>query len=80
MIDTAAAVIPNLREHIEFQDAATPLTCERYTHNTNGASSAWSWNPEHKFYDSVLKSSVDNPVKYLYIGFCWFYIRDRCSY
>ncbi len=71
MIDRAAAIIPNLRDYIEFQDAATPLTYERYTHNTNGASSAWSWNPQNKFYDSFLKSYVDTPVKNLYIGSCW---------
>ncbi len=61
MIDRAAAVIPNLRDLIEFKDAATPLTYERYTHNPNGASSAWSWNPQNKFYKSILKSYVDTP-------------------
>lgn len=71
MIDRATAVILNLRDLIEFQDAATPLTYERYTHNTNGASSAWSWNPQNKFYKSILKSYVDTPVKNLLIGSCW---------
>jgi hypothetical protein len=55
---------------VEFKDAATPLTYERYTHNTNGASSAWSWNPQNKFYKNILKSYVDTPVKNLLIGSC----------
>lgn len=71
MIEQAADLIPNLRDFIEYKDAATPLTYERYTHNTNGASSAWSWNPENKFYDNFMKSYVDTPVKNLYIGSCW---------
>jgi phytoene dehydrogenase-like protein len=71
MIDQATAVIPGLRDFIEFKDGATPLTYERYTHNTGGASSAWSWNPKKKFHKSMMKSYVDTPVKNLYIGSCW---------
>jgi hypothetical protein len=47
------------------------LTYERFTHNTDGASSAWSWNPENKFYASFIKTYVDTPVKNLFIGSCW---------
>jgi len=50
LIDSAARLIPGLKDCIEYKDAATPLTYERYTHNTDGASSAWSWNPKKKFY------------------------------
>jgi phytoene dehydrogenase-like protein len=71
MIDQATAVIPRLRDFIEFKDGATPLTYERYTHNTGGASSAWSWNPQKKFHKSMMKRYVDTPVKNLYIGSCW---------
>ena len=39
MIDSASRLIPGLKECIEYKDAATPLTYERFTHNTDGASS-----------------------------------------
>ncbi|TCJ96703.1 phytoene desaturase family protein [Nocardia alba] len=38
LIDLAGEVIPNLREHIVWQEAATPITQERYTHSTAGGS------------------------------------------
>jgi phytoene dehydrogenase-like protein len=71
MIDKAGKVIPGLRGLIEYEDAATPLTYERFTHNTGGATSAWSWNPEKKFYDNAMGNHVDTPVKNLFIGSCW---------
>ena len=71
LIDKAAAFIPGIRELIEFEDAATPLTFERYTHNTDGATSAWSWNPNKKFYDKGMTANIKTPVKNLYIGSCW---------
>jgi phytoene dehydrogenase-like protein len=71
LIEKATAVIPDLKEHIEFDDAATPLTYERYTHNTDGATSAWSWNPHKKFYDQGMTANVKTPVKNLLIGSCW---------
>ncbi len=71
MIKKAAKVIPNLENAIEYQDAATPLTYERYTHNTDGASCSWSWNPKKRFYEQMMAVHVDTPVKNLYIGSCW---------
>ena len=71
MIDRAAVLIPGLKDHIEYMDAATPLTYERFTHNTDGASSAWSWNPKKSFFKSVLGTNVETPVKNLYIGSHW---------
>jgi len=71
MIAKASAVIPNLESLVEFSDAATPLTYERYTHNTAGATSAWSWNPEKKFHKQMMKSYIGTPVRNLYIGSCW---------
>jgi all-trans-retinol 13,14-reductase len=38
MIDLAAEVIPNLREHIVWKEAGTPITQERYTHSSGGGS------------------------------------------
>jgi phytoene dehydrogenase-like protein len=71
MIDSASRLIPGLEEYIEYKDAATPLTYERFTHNTDGASSAWSWNPKKRFYKSGLSVNIETPVKNLYIGSCW---------
>ncbi len=71
LIDKTSAIIPDLRQHIEFDDAATPLTYERYTHNTDGATSAWSWNPNKKFYEKGFSTQIKTPIKNLYIGSCW---------
>jgi phytoene dehydrogenase-like protein len=71
MIAKAEKVIPGLSKLIDYEDAATPLTYERFTHNTGGATSAWSWNPEKKFYDNMMGNHVDTPVRNLYVGSCW---------
>jgi phytoene dehydrogenase-like protein len=71
LIKRASAVIPNLEQYIEFEDAATPLTYERYTHNTDGATSAWSWNPKKWFYKDGYNIRVTTPVKNLLICSCW---------
>jgi phytoene dehydrogenase-like protein len=71
LIKRASVVIPNLEKHIEFEDAATPLTYERYTHNTDGATSAWSWNPKKWFYKDGYNIRVTTPVKNLLICSCW---------
>ena len=71
LIEKASSVIPNLKQYVEFEDASTPLTYERYTHNTRGATSAWSWNPKNKYYKSFMGSTVTTPVKNLLIGSCW---------
>ncbi len=71
MIDSASRLIPGLQECIAYKDAATPLTYERFTHNTDGASSAWSWNPKKKFYKNAMSVNIETPVKNLYIGSCW---------
>ncbi len=71
MIENASGLIPGLKECIEYKDAATPLTYERFTHNTAGASSAWSWNPQKRFYQDDMSVHIETPVKNLYIGSCW---------
>ncbi len=71
LISKAEKIIPGLKEMIEYEDAATPLTYERFTHNTSGATSAWSWNPEKRFYQNTLGNYIDTPVANLYIGSCW---------
>jgi all-trans-retinol 13,14-reductase len=37
LIDRAGTVIPNLREHIVWREASTPVTHERFTRSTGGA-------------------------------------------
>jgi len=71
LIGQTSAVIPDLSKYIEFDEAATPLTYERYTHNTDGASSAWSWNPHKRFYEKFMRTHIKTPVRNLYIGSCW---------
>ena len=71
LINRASFVIPNLQNVITFKDAATPPTFERYTHNTDGATSAWSWNPQNRFYKNFWSFKVTTPVKNLFIGSCW---------
>ena len=38
LIDAAQHVIPDLREHIAWKEAATPVSQERFTHSTGGTS------------------------------------------
>ncbi len=71
LIAKASAVIPDLAARIEFSDLATPRTFERYTGNTDGATSAWSWNPKNKFYKNMMSVTIDTPVRNLLIGSCW---------
>jgi phytoene dehydrogenase-like protein len=71
MIHSASRLIPGLQECIDYKDAATPLTYERFTHNTDGASSSWSWNPKKKFFKKTMSVNIKTPVKNLFIGSCW---------
>jgi phytoene dehydrogenase-like protein len=71
LISRASAVVPGLSGRIEFSDLATPRTYERYTGNTDGATSAWSWNPNNKFYKQIMSIRIDTPVRNLLIGSCW---------
>jgi phytoene dehydrogenase-like protein len=71
LIGRASTLIPGLAGQVAFSDLATPRTYERYTGNTDGATSAWSWNPKNKFYKSILGIKIDTPVRNLLIGSCW---------
>jgi len=62
LIIRALEFLPSLREHIEVQDAATPLTYERYTSNWQGGTSGWSWDPE---FAPKFDYSKDLPIKNL---------------
>ncbi len=71
LIKKTGKIVPDLKKHIIFMDAATPLTYERFTSNTNGASSAWSWNPKKKYYENPIGAKVTTPVKNLLLSSCW---------
>ena len=60
MIKIAEKVIPNLSKHIVVEDAATPLTFERYTWNSEGA---W-YGPR---IDQKMPAYI-TPVKNLYLA------------
>jgi len=46
LITRAEEFLPGLRVHIEVQEAASPLTYERYTRNWQGATTGWNWDPQ----------------------------------
>jgi phytoene dehydrogenase-like protein len=72
LVARAETVVPGLGAAVEFVDAATPLTYERYTGNTDGATSGWSWNPKKPFYKGgMIATSVTTPVRNLWIGSSW---------
>jgi phytoene dehydrogenase-like protein len=60
MVMRAEKVIPDLSKHIEVRDAATPLTFERYTWNSEGA---W-YGPS---IDQKMPAYI-TPVKNLYLA------------
>jgi phytoene dehydrogenase-like protein len=71
LIRRASTIVPGLPEPIEFQEAATPLTFERYTHSSDGATCGWSWSPERRFYRNWWTTSVATPIENLLIGCAW---------
>ncbi|MDD3627699.1 MAG: hypothetical protein PHV06_10330, partial [bacterium] len=71
LIGIAEKLIPDLSGKIIFSDAATPLTYERFTHNTEGASSAWNWDLNLNYFKNLYDFKITTPVLNLLIGSCW---------
>ncbi|MEI6242295.1 MAG: NAD(P)/FAD-dependent oxidoreductase [Chlamydiota bacterium] len=71
LIELATQMIPFLRDKIQWQDAATPQTFERYTHNRKGATCGWSWNVNDRFYSKLWGIKVETPIQGLYMGSSW---------
>jgi all-trans-retinol 13,14-reductase len=65
LISSAEALIPQLSKHIVCKDIATPLTFERYTLNSEGASHGWFPAPGAKM------RSQKTPFKNLYQAGHW---------
>jgi len=70
-IKRAGMIIPGLQDRIDYMDAATPLTYERFTHNTAGAHSSWSIDPRKNFYSDGTMVQIKTPVKRLYLSSAW---------
>lgn len=62
LIARAEEFLPGLRAHIEVQEAASPLTFERYTSNWRGSTAGWSWDPAYTFHFNI----KDLPLKNFY--------------
>ncbi len=63
LITRAEEFLPGLRAHIEVQEAASPLTYERYTTNWRGSTSGWNWDPKYTPHFDFAK---DLPIKNFY--------------
>jgi phytoene dehydrogenase-like protein len=60
--------IPDLANHVEIFDVATPLTLQRYTNNKNGAFIGWKVIPEQQIENQI---SPETPIKNLYLASAW---------
>lgn len=67
LIARAEKLIPGLSEHIVVQDAATPLTYERYTLNSLGAAMGWAFSPRM----FLKRLEQKTPVPNLYLAGHW---------
>lgn len=67
LIATAEKIIPELSKHIDVIEVATPLTMERYTLNTNGATTGWG----EGFHKGFFGGSIRTPIKNLYVVGHW---------
>lgn len=65
LISSAEEVIPQISKHVVCKDVATPLTFERYTLNSEGASHGWFPVPGAKL------RSQKTPIKNLYQAGHW---------
>jgi phytoene dehydrogenase-like protein len=65
LIVSAEKIIPDLSKHVIVKDIATPLTFERYTLNSEGASMGWFPSPGGKM------RSQKTPIKNLYEAGAW---------
>ena len=67
IVDLAERVVPGLSSHTIVQDASTPLTYERYTINTHGASMGWYLSA--KEISSI--RTQETPISNLYLAGHW---------
>lgn len=60
--------VPDMEEHIEVINVATPITLERYTGNRRGSHLGWHLTPKYNWLDMI---SNKTPVKNLFIAGHW---------
>ncbi|MGE5604939.1 MAG: phytoene desaturase family protein [Bacteroidota bacterium] len=70
MVATLERFIPGIKEEIEVMELATPLTMERYTLNSFGASAGWSWDSK-KAPVKMGRFSLKTPIKNLFTCGHW---------
>jgi phytoene dehydrogenase-like protein len=75
LVEITEGIIPGLSQHIIVREIATPLTYERYTLNSEGASVGWSWDPAYAVVSRYRTSvgSIETPVKNLFTCGHWCY-------
>ena len=75
LVAIAEGVIPELSQHILVREVATPLTYERYTLNSEGASVGWSWDPAYADTGRYRTSLgwPETPIKNLFTCGHWCY-------
>ena len=66
LIELADEAIPGIKKNIVVKEAASPLTFNRYTLNSMGASSGWSMDA-----DEQNKLSQRSPIKNLFLAGHW---------
>jgi len=71
MIKITERVIPDLSRRILLKDVGTPLTHERYTFNSRGASAGWSWNMDDAPFDGSSEMVIQSPIPNLYMASHW---------
>jgi phytoene dehydrogenase-like protein len=65
MVATAERLIPDLAGKILYSDVGTPLSAERFTLNTGGATAGWTFDPDR----SLLRdryTAITTPVRGLF--------------
>jgi phytoene dehydrogenase-like protein len=62
LTETAAKLIPGLKEHIISRHVATPHTYHRYTLNTGGSICGWTYDRINTFHQKGTGSGVRNSV------------------
>lgn len=72
IMENVRKVFPDIDGRIDVLEAATPVTYERYSFNSDGAFSAWSWETGKSFFKD-LNVHIETPVKNLYCCSDWCY-------
>lgn len=70
MVATLERFIPGIKDDIEVMELATPITMERYTLNSFGASAGWSWDLK-KAPVKMNQLSLKTPIKNLFTCGHW---------